>query len=372
MGGDFYDFIELPDQRLGFVVGDVTDKGVPAALVMATTRAIMRAAAEQLISPGEVLQRANEILCPDIPPNMFVTCLYAVLDPIEGRMQYANAGHDLPYHRRGSGCDELRATGMPLGLMPGMKYEEKEVDRSSGESVLFYSDGLVEAHNPDREMFGFPRLMKLVEGHPGGGSLINHLLSELSVFTGHGWEQEDDVTMVTLQRVGQEQGEAFKMTVSGSEGKPANDPMRTLARFDVASEPGNERAAMAKVEAAVTDLFEEPARLEKLKTAVAEAVMNAMEHGNKYDADLPVEVQVAASDRTMSVYITDHGGDREIPDPAIPDIEAKLAGEQSPRGWGLFLIKNLVDDMKVTVDEAHHTVELVMDFEGRDDGDATP
>ena len=140
----------MPDGRIGLVVGDVTDKGVPAALVMATTRAILRAAAEQLISPGEVLQRANDVLCPDIPPKMFVTCLYAILDPAQGQLQYANAGQDLPCHMSSEGIRELRATGMPLGLMPGMTYEQKEVWLKPGESVLMYSDGLVEAHNDQR------------------------------------------------------------------------------------------------------------------------------------------------------------------------------------------------------------------------------
>ena len=141
VGGDFYDFLDLPGGRLGLVVGDVTDKGVPAALVMATTRAILRAAAEQLISPGKVLRRANDVLCPDIPPKMFVTCLYAVLDPKEGLLQYANAGQDLPCLRSSDGLRELRATGMPLGLMPGMDYEQKEVSLKPGESVFMYSDG---------------------------------------------------------------------------------------------------------------------------------------------------------------------------------------------------------------------------------------
>ena len=123
LSGDYYDFIDLPGGRLGIFIGDVTGKGVPAALVMATTRAILRAAAEQLVSPSEVLKRANDLLYPDIPPMMFVTCLYAVLDPDSGRLQYANAGHDLPIHRSGDGIDELWATGMPLGLMPGSTYE---------------------------------------------------------------------------------------------------------------------------------------------------------------------------------------------------------------------------------------------------------
>src|SRR5919107_3263700 len=204
VGGDFYDFLSLEDGRLGLVVGDVTDKGVPAALVMATTRTMLRAAAQRLLSPGEVLQRVNDVLVQDIPPNMFVTCLYAILDPESGRVVYANAGHDLPYRRRagrGGAAEELRARGMPLGLMPGMGYEEKEMVLERGEGILFYSDGLVEAHDPHREMFGFPRLQGLVGTHHSGeSSLIEFLLSELTNFTGEDWEQEDDITLVTLER----------------------------------------------------------------------------------------------------------------------------------------------------------------------------
>lgn len=201
VGGDFYDFLELDDGRLGLIIGDVTDKGVPAAMVMATTRTLLRASAQRFDSPGDVLERVNDVLVPDIPPNMFVTCMYAILDPASGRLHYANAGHDLPYRSRKKIAEELRATGMPLGLMPGMGYEEKEVFIEEGDTVLFYSDGLVEAHDPEREMFGFPRLQGLVGAHrSGGASLVEFLLSELARFTGEAWEQEDDITLVTLKR----------------------------------------------------------------------------------------------------------------------------------------------------------------------------
>jgi serine phosphatase RsbU (regulator of sigma subunit) len=173
---------------------------VPAALVMATTRTMLRAAASRLDSPGEVLERVNDVLHPDIPPNMFVTCLYAILDPETGVLRYANAGHDLPYLRHAKGVSELRATGMPLGLMPGMGYEEKEATLEAGDGVLFYSDGLVEAHDPQREMFGFPRLQGFVGAHLGGATLVDFLLAELDRFVGEGWEQEDDITLVTLKR----------------------------------------------------------------------------------------------------------------------------------------------------------------------------
>src|ERR687894_3096818 len=204
VGGDFYDFLELEDGRFGLIVGDVTDKGVPAALVMATTRTMLRAAAQRLDAPGEVLQQVNDVLVQEIPPNMFVTCLYAILDTESGRLVYANAGHDLPYRRRtgrSGGAEELRARGMPLGLMPGMGYEEKEIVLERGESVLFYSDGLVEAHDLQGEMFGFPRLRALIAEHAAEkGSLVGFLMDELRSFVGDGWEQEDDITLVTLRR----------------------------------------------------------------------------------------------------------------------------------------------------------------------------
>ena len=189
VGGDFYDFLDLPGGRMGFVVGDSTDKGIPASLVMATTRAMLRSAAEQTGSPGEVLRRVNDMLYADIPPQMFVTCMYAILDPATGVLEYANAGHHVPYRRGDNGIGELRATGMPLGLMPNMTYDEQQTELSPGESILFYSDGLVEAHNTQREMFGFPRLRSLVGDHPGGKDIIDFLLAELAAFTEADWEQ---------------------------------------------------------------------------------------------------------------------------------------------------------------------------------------
>jgi predicted ester cyclase len=203
VGGDFYDFHPLPEGRLGLVLGDATGKGVPAVLVMSTTCGMLRLAAQALdsSSPGEVLEQVNEALLARIPSNMFVTCFYAILDSKSGRLSYANAGHDLPYVRRGGGdAEELRARGMPLGLMPGMSYEEKEIVLDTGEAALFYSDGLVEAHDPKGEMFGFPRLRALVADHREEGSLGNFLLEELYSFTREGWEQEDDITLVMLQR----------------------------------------------------------------------------------------------------------------------------------------------------------------------------
>lgn len=346
VGGDFYDFIQFPDGRISFVIGDVTDKGVPAALVMATTRTLLRATAEQLVSPGAVLERTNNLLVEEIPPKMFVTCLYALLEPASGTLVFANAGHDLPYHRTSEGVFDLRARGMPLGLLPGMQYEEKEATLRPGDCLLLYSDGLVEAHSPSREMFGFPRLQGLM-GESVNGNLVPFLLDRLHAFTGPDWEQEDDVTMVLLQAHGRGNGSHTRQ-------------METLARFELPSRPGNERRAMEQVAEVVGPLHLPQDKVQRLKTAVAEATMNAMEHGNKYREDAPVLIEVARDSRNLTVSITDRGGNQFGSDTPAPDLMAKLAGQQSPRGWGLFLIQNMVDEMQVTSDEAHHTVKLVI------------
>src|SRR6478752_7731281 len=252
VGGDFYDFIELPGGLIGLVVGDVTDKGVPAAMVMAATRSVLRAAAQRL------------------------------LDPATGLLRYANAGHNLPIVQSGGGVSELRATGMPLGLMPGMSYEEKEAVIAPGSSVLLYSDGLTEAHDPGREMFGTPRVRQLLAHGAVADELISDLLADLDRFTGAEAEQEDDITLVALARAGGAQ------------------ELRPVLSFSVASAEGNEREAMRRVGDAAVAAGVDATRLERLKTAVAEATMNAMEHGNRYDPELPVEIAVARSDTVLS------------------------------------------------------------------------
>ena len=153
-----------------------------------------------------------------------------------------------------------------------------------------------------------------------------------------------------------------------SDQKGRNGRWRVLAELSVPSEPGNERRAMEVVAGAVKGAGLTEQRLERLKTAVAEATMNAMEHGNGYRAEVPVKIRVLSSEADLSVSITGRGGS-PVPDPdkEAPDLEAKLEGLQTPRGWGLFLIKNMVDEMHVTSDESHHTIELVMHLEGGDD-----
>jgi serine phosphatase RsbU (regulator of sigma subunit)/CHASE1-domain containing sensor protein/anti-sigma regulatory factor (Ser/Thr protein kinase) len=365
VGGDFYDFLRLDDGRVGLVIGDVSGKGIAAALVMANTQSVLRAVARRgNVAPGQVLAEANEVLYAYIPSGTFVTCFYGVLDLENGRLVYANAGHDPPYSQRGGDAQELRARGMPLGLMPDMPYEEKEAVLAAGDDLLLYSDGLVEAHDTKGDMFGFPRLRRLImaQSTGSGEELIDVLLAELTSFTGTDAEQEDDITLVTLER--------SKARVRDLEAPLQPDAiagdvdLRVLADFTLSSEPGNERPAMEKVADAVKELPLSGQRLARLKTAVAESTMNAMEHGNRYDPEIPVRIQVWLLKERLLVRIIDRGsGPLSSLAAKGPNLGAKLENMQTARGWGVFLIERMVDEVRVSGNPDHHTVELVMRLE---------
>jgi anti-sigma regulatory factor (Ser/Thr protein kinase) len=235
---------------------------------------------------------------------------------------------------------------MPLGLMPGTDYEERDATLDLRSRVLFYSDGLIEAHGSRNEMFGTRRAFEVLARALDAQPLIDELLHALDAFTGDESEQEDDITLVVVQR------------------SAATHAAAVLADFAVASAPGNERDATRRVAQALASCDLPAGGLERLKTATGEATMNAMEHGNDYDPGLDVRIVVAASASEVTVRITDHGGDREIAAVHTPDIAAKLDGRQSPRGWGLFLIERMVDAVRHESDATHHTVELEMHLEG--------
>ena len=399
VGGDFYDFLALPDGRLGLVIGDVTDKGTPAALLMATTRSILRAAALGGATPGATLERTNDLLHHDIPPRMFVTCLYATLEPQTGLLRFANAGHNLPLWRHDGAVTPLRASGMPLGLMPGMRYEEQAVMLAADDSVLLYSDGLVEAHGVNRAMFGQPRLAALMAQSYADQALIEQALAQLAAFVGANWDQEDDVTLVTLRALcapgGYADRSGFGVRIScedderagaledtaieavdaadaadpnesepdeGDEGDEGDEASRwrTLGEWTTPSHHGDERLAMAWVAQTFAPLALPSATLERLKTAVAEATMNAMEHGNQHDPARLVYLEALASPTAAAVRVGDEGAGVADRTPTTPNLAAKLAGEESPRGWGLFLIRQLVDEARIEIAHGRHTIRLVI------------
>jgi serine phosphatase RsbU (regulator of sigma subunit) len=198
VGGDMYDFFALPDGSQAILIGDASGDGIPAALLMATARSVIRSVGAFTSSPGEILARANANMFGGIPPNTFVTCMIVALDPASGNARYANAGHDVAYAELGGVPRELRARGMPLGALPGMIYEEMTTTIRPGEMLVLYTDGIVEAHDPKRQLFSFQRLRDIVAR--AGDDPTPLVLRALESFTGPGWEQEDDITMLSVRR----------------------------------------------------------------------------------------------------------------------------------------------------------------------------
>jgi serine phosphatase RsbU (regulator of sigma subunit)/anti-sigma regulatory factor (Ser/Thr protein kinase) len=349
VGGDLYDFIPLPGDLLGFVVGDASDKSVPAALVMATARTLVRSAALRVVLPGQVLARANDDLCAQIPPGMFVTCFIAILDTASGRLRYANAGHCPPFLATAEGATELKASGWPLGIMPGVSYEEGEVTLAPGHAIACFSDGLTETHGSSAEMFGTGRIAEVV-ARSRSGPLLEAILAAHGRFAGPDWEPEDDLTIVTLARIAKDDPEV----VDNMHGD------MVLDRFTAPSAPDTEREVAERVMTAVADLPLSGRQRERLRTAVAETAMNAAEHGNHYRPDLSIGVEVIRSGQELLVRVSDSGLGGPIPAVTEPNLEAKLAGLQSPRGWGLFLIEKMVDCLDVRDSPEGHTVELTV------------
>jgi sigma-B regulation protein RsbU (phosphoserine phosphatase) len=202
MGGDFYDVIHLPDGRLGLFIADVADKGIPAALFMALTRTLVRAAVLQSNSPAEVLRNVNDLLYPDCEQGMFVTAVYGALDPITGRFTYANAGHNPPLWAHDGRLDLLVRTGIALGVVERAEMAERFIDLMEGDLLMFYTDGVTEAFSAEGELFGDARLQQVLTtfGHERVDEILNRIDDAIIHFVGD-YPVSDDITLIALKRL---------------------------------------------------------------------------------------------------------------------------------------------------------------------------
>ena len=205
VGGDFFDVILLENKKLGLAVADVSDKGVPAALFMMSSRTLLKGSAIGLGNPGEVLSEVNDLLNEDNETFMFVTVLYAVFDPISGEIDYANGGHNNPLlvHSDGS-SEELPMTGgIALGVMPGLEYREDKVTLVKGDTLVLFTDGVSEAMNMAGEEFGLDRLQQIFRDKPPTSARMTNeaILQAVAEFAGE-TPQSDDVTCLVLRRAG--------------------------------------------------------------------------------------------------------------------------------------------------------------------------
>jgi len=203
VGGDFFDIMPLDDGRIGLAIADVSDKGVPAALFMMSSRTLLKGAAIGLGQPGNILREVNDLLYADNETMMFVTLLYAVYDPATGQLTYANGGHNLPVivHPDGS-SDILPGTdGIALAVLPGADYEQRSITIAPGDSVIFYTDGVTEAVDTEGEEFGMERLSAVFAGSGADDcqSATQAVLDAVKDFAGEA-PQFDDITCLVLHR----------------------------------------------------------------------------------------------------------------------------------------------------------------------------
>jgi sigma-B regulation protein RsbU (phosphoserine phosphatase) len=201
MAGDFYDFIELPDGRIGLVMADVSGKGVPAAFFMAVSRTNLRELASHHIEPGACLTHTNDLLCTQNPMDLFVTVFYCIFDAVTGRLEYANAGHHPPIVRRGDGTIETLkgAGGIMLGVREGATFANHRAELKHGDRLVLYTDGVTEAFNPSNEAYGEQRLIAEIEAHGDGtaDSLVERIFRSVTTFAGSA-AQSDDITLAVL------------------------------------------------------------------------------------------------------------------------------------------------------------------------------
>ena len=201
MGGDFYDFIELPDGQVGLVMADVSGKGVPAAFFMAVARTNLRELALHHAEPAACLARTNDVLCTQNPMELFVTVFYCIFDPASGGLCYANGGHNPPYVRRADGSIEVLsgAGGLVLGAMPGVEYQNHGLQLRAGDRLVLYTDGVTEAFNDVDEAYGVERLIAEVQAHGDGpaDALVERICRSVTMFAGTA-PQSDDITLTVL------------------------------------------------------------------------------------------------------------------------------------------------------------------------------
>jgi sigma-B regulation protein RsbU (phosphoserine phosphatase) len=202
VGGDFYDFFFIDHDRLAFVIGDVSGKGVPAAIFMAVSRTLLKAIASQVVNPGESLRRINTMLIPESSGRMFVTIFYGVLNTKTGEVQFSFGGHNPPYIKRKAGSVERinHESGFLLGMLDDMEYDVHKLLLQPGDTMLLYTDGVTEAMNGTGELFEESRLVGSLERMNGSPleAMLEGINADLMRFAG-GAPQADDITMLALQ-----------------------------------------------------------------------------------------------------------------------------------------------------------------------------
>ncbi len=340
VGGDLYDFYER-DGRLFFCIGDVSGKGVPAALVMSATRGLFRSASAHEKSPQRIVSVMNEAMMDTNENNMFVTCFLGVLDLATGHLRYCNAGHNAPVRLHAGAAAFLDVVpNLPLGVEPGMQFEEQETDLAVGEGLFLYTDGLTEAENADHALFGEDRLLEnaLRLGGEKADVMVKSMAAAVEAHS-RGCDPSDDLTM---------------LAVRFTNPAPASGSVRRLKlRNDINEIP----RLHAFIQTLSDDIDLDHAQAMSLNLALEEAVSNVMLYAYPEGTEGLVEVEAVILDDRLEFKVSDSGVAFDPTVARAPDLAADLK-DRPIGGLGIFLVKRIMDQVTYTRENGKNILSM--------------
>jgi len=364
VGGDFYDFLPFHGSRFGVVIGDVSGKGVSGAMVMTGALSAIRFAAEERQTANEILERSNRRLVNDIQVNMFVAVFCGIFDLEKNVLYYSNAGQTIPLLYRDGEVSFLpqseNGDRFPLGIRQQVNFEQMQIALQPGDLLVFYTDGIVDMMDGTVEPFGFERLQASIKKHAQVSlkELPRRLIADAETYTG-GREHSDDLTLmaVRVEKLASPVGSKLDVVAPIVERNETPGEVR----LSLPSYIGYERMAMDAAAAMAKMMGFSASRVEDLRTAVSETCINAIEHGNKLNAANRVDVVVRSEAEILTVQVFDNGAGFVNVLHTVPRLDEKIHGNGNPRGWGLFLIEKLVDQVEFkTMPELGHVTTLTM------------
>ena len=342
VGGDLYDHF-IRDEKLFFCIGDVSGKGVPAALVMAVIHTLFRSISAHETNPARIMQALNETTCQRNEQNMFVTFFIGVLDLPTGRLRFSNAGHDLPFAISKTFRSIQAKPNLPLGVMDDMIYDAQEMMLSPNETLFLFTDGLTEAKNESHEQFGTKRLESILRKSVEDKSitpdfLIHEMKQKVAEFV-DGAEQSDDLTLLAIQYTPKEKPVVFR---------------DTLLIINKVSEITKLNAF---VKSATATLNLENGLANKIKLAIEEAATNVIEYAYPRGTEGDIYVTIEADQERIRFILTDSGA--EFDPTAVSKADTTLTVDERPiGGLGILLVRNLMDSINYERIEGKNILRL--------------
>lgn len=349
VGGDLYSYFMLDDRRFCLLVGDVSDKGIPAALFMARTITLGKALAPHSQSPDELLRLLNQELCRNNDGCMFVTLLCGVLDTFDGTLALASAGHEPPVLCGDASVRLLEfETGPAVGLDEDASYPVHQLTLQPGETLLLYTDGITEATDHDQAMFGTHRMLDSLLALPlpsSAAGYTSRLLADVDKFVGTA-SQADDITVLALSWLQQEVGGAMPML---------NMAVRNTIPdvFDAIAQC-NHTLQLAGVGAA---------HLSDVELVLEEVMVNIVQHGFPDEREGTITLQLSVADDTITVELHSDGVPFDPTHAPSPELTGDIADQEQVGGLGIHLVRALVREMDYSHDEGGNHLRLHIPYE---------